>query len=445
MAPADQFRGDRRRQPGVAANGVLRRRVPGARSFELRDSDRSDLRLLLSAHRARDDGAGTGTGTRAGPDSQSARGLHHRHPRQHRRHRRVRCLLVPRAAADLVVRDGDGRFCVVPRARRPAARRCADARPGARAAVVGRAAEHPRRRPAAAMVSVLPHRLSPVRAPHQRQPDRSSANAAARGVVPRLRAAPPAEPRCRARAVRPGDDHRRRLGQRRQPRARLGRRARRCGRDRSRHPADRQARSSGSPVRRSAGLRASQRWAQLPEVGQQAVRPDRLRTGRFAGAAQRLQQHPPRKLPVHQAGHGRRAQAPAARRRIRHVQLFPPGLDRVAAAKFRARRVRQRRARHQSAKPGSTQSGRQPRRRLHHADRRRQHGDSRRVRAAAGILAAAARAVRSPHAEWFHRPDPGPERRLECDAGRGAREERVAAVPIDEGECRCRRHAARHR
>ena len=39
----------RRRQPGVAADGVLRRRVPGARRIELRDPDRSDLRLLLPA------------------------------------------------------------------------------------------------------------------------------------------------------------------------------------------------------------------------------------------------------------------------------------------------------------------------------------------------------------------------------------------------------------
>ena len=34
----------------------------------------------------------------------------HRHPRQHRRHRGVRGVLVPRAAADLVVRDRDGRL-----------------------------------------------------------------------------------------------------------------------------------------------------------------------------------------------------------------------------------------------------------------------------------------------------------------------------------------------
>ena len=68
MAAADLGERDRRRQPGVAANGVLRRRVPGARSVELRDSDRSDLRLLLPGHRAGDDGARTAAGTRAGAD-----------------------------------------------------------------------------------------------------------------------------------------------------------------------------------------------------------------------------------------------------------------------------------------------------------------------------------------------------------------------------------------
>ena len=45
-----------------------------------------------------------------------------------------------------------------------------------------------------------------------------------------------------------------------------GARARRRGRDRSGDPADRQARSSRSPLRRSARLRAPQRRPQLPEV-----------------------------------------------------------------------------------------------------------------------------------------------------------------------------------
>ena len=132
---------------------------------------------------------------------------------------------------------------------------------------------------------------------------------------------------------------------------------------------------------------------------QQAIRPDHLRAGRLAGPAQRLQQHPPRELPVHQAGDGRCAETAAAGRHVRHVQLFPPGLDRVAPAEFRARGVRQRGAGPQPAEPRPTQPRRQSRRRFHDADRRRQPRHPRRLRAAARVLAAPARSVRSSDAE----------------------------------------------
>ncbi len=93
-----------------------------------------------------------------------------------------------------------------------------------------------------------------------------------------------------------------------------------------------------------------------PEVEQQAVRPHHLRAGRFAGAAQQLQQHPARELPVHQAGDGRRAQAAAAGRHLRHVQLFPPGLDRLAAAE--RSRVIVRRGEHDGDEPAGARHAR---------------------------------------------------------------------------------------
>ena len=83
----------------------------------------------------------------------------------------------------------------------------------------------------------------------------------------------------------------------------------------------------------------------------QAIRPDHLCAGRFAGAAQQLQQHPPGKLPVHEAGDGRCAAATEAGRHVRHVQLLSPGLDRVAPAELGAGGIRRRRAGAESPEP----------------------------------------------------------------------------------------------
>ena len=62
-----------------------------------------------------------------------------------------------------------------------------------------------------------------------------------------------------------------------------------------------------------------------------ALRPDQLRPGRFAGLALELFERPPGELPVHRAGLSRRQGQAQARRRVRDVQLLPPGLGRGPA------------------------------------------------------------------------------------------------------------------
>ena len=163
MAAADLGEHHRRRQPGVAANGVLRRRVPGARSVELRDPDRSDLRLLLPRHRAGDDGAGPAARARARADSQSPRGLH----------ASTSSAASPasscsrRARSSSCRRRGGSRWCmagfvVVPRAATigGAASRSRSGRRWCWCCRWRRTARGPRS--AAAVVAVLPHRLSPA-------------------------------------------------------------------------------------------------------------------------------------------------------------------------------------------------------------------------------------------------------------------------------------------
>mgnify|MGYP003694744899 CR=1 FL=1 len=137
----------------------------------------------------------------------------------------LRRVFVPRAAADVVVRDRAwpaSRGSSSPDDRRRGVR--ARARAGAGAGAVGRAAgaraEGPRQmwspyyridyQPADRLINV--NLIG-----HQQMQPRDAA-------FPGLRAAAPAQSRCRRQAVRPGADHRRRIGQRRQPRARVGRR-----------------------------------------------------------------------------------------------------------------------------------------------------------------------------------------------------------------------------
>ena len=83
--------------------------------------------------------------------------------------------------------------------------------------------------------------------------------------------------------------------------------------------------------------RASRRRPELPAIDDQAVRPDRLCARRFPGAPQQLQQHPARKLPVHDQAFAdiRKRLRPGG---VRHVQLLPAGLDRRSPATRCSRR-----------------------------------------------------------------------------------------------------------
>ncbi len=64
-------------------------------------------------------GPGQQLGRALARDAQSAVGLQHRHSRQPRRHRGVRGVLIPRAAAGLVVRRGVGRLRLFPSSPQP--------------------------------------------------------------------------------------------------------------------------------------------------------------------------------------------------------------------------------------------------------------------------------------------------------------------------------------
>ena len=70
----------------------------------------------------------------------------------------------------------------------------------------------------------------------------------------------------------------------------------------------------------------------------QQVRPDRLRPGRLAGAPLGLFEPPAGELPVHRAGVPRHQGAAQARRRVRDVQLLPPGVGRRPARRRWPRR-----------------------------------------------------------------------------------------------------------
>ena len=85
------------------------------------------------------------------------------------------------------------------------------------------------------------------------------------------------------------------------------------------------------PVRRPARHDPPRRRPQLRPQDRRDVRPDRLRAGRLAGAALGLFEPPPGELPVHRAGVPRRQGTAEARRRVRDVQLLPPGLGRRPA------------------------------------------------------------------------------------------------------------------
>ena len=71
-----------------------------------------------------------------------------------------------------------------------------------------------------------------------------------------------------------------------------------------------------------------------------ALRPDQLRGRRFAGLAFQLFERPPRELPVHRAGVSRHQGQAQARRRVRDVQLLPPGLGRGPAGEAGRDRLR---------------------------------------------------------------------------------------------------------
>ena len=147
-----------------------------------------------------------------------------------------------------------------------------------------------------------------------------------------LHAAAPAEPRRRRPAVRGRADHRRRLGQRR--RGRAGRRGR--GTSTPSRSTRSSTRSAGptiptAPTTTRGSRSTSTTAASFVRKTDREVRPDRLRPGRLAGAALGLFEPAAGELPVHRAGVPRHQGAAQARRRLRDVQLLPPGLGRRPA------------------------------------------------------------------------------------------------------------------
>ena len=106
------------------------------------------------------------------------------------------------------------------------------------------------------LVPVLPDPLRRRSAVHHGEPDRPPADELSPFAVSSLCAAAPAESRQRAGGFCPGPRDRRRIRQRREPRAGVGGAARRCRRDRSGDLSARAARSSGPAVRRSPYHRA---------------------------------------------------------------------------------------------------------------------------------------------------------------------------------------------
>ena len=284
------------------------------------------------------------------------------------------------------------------------------------------------------VVPVLPHRLPAASRTDRGQPDRPPADAApGRAASPRMRCrtcstAMPAAIRSADVLIigaGSGNDVSRALvwGAERVDAVEIDPVIQRIG----------QAGSSQPAVRRLSSHGALERRPQLPEGDDQTVRPHHLRAGRFARAAQQLQQHPARKLPVHEAGDGRRAQPLEAGRRLRHVQLLPAGLDRVASAELGARRVWLGCAGAEPAEPRHAPGRREPWRRVHDADRRRNGPDPRRVRAPHRVLDRERGAARLERRQRLHRRT-APER--------GGR---VAAVPPDPRQCRIGAATARHR
>ena len=135
-------------------------------------------------------------------------------------------------------------------------------------------------------------------------------------------AALPAQPRRRRPAIRRcADDHRRRLGQRRRGRPGW-------------HGVEHVDAVEIEPVLNEIGRETiPNRPYDDPRVSihlddgrsfvrkTASVRPDRLRPGRFAGAALGLFEPAPGELPVHRGGVSRHQGQAQARRRVRHVQL----------------------------------------------------------------------------------------------------------------------------
>ena len=359
VAAADLEQHHRRRQPGVAADGLLRRRVPGARRVDLRHSDRGALRLLLPGDRPGDGRArpAAGAGARASCPTGceaytidivgSIVGIV-----------AVRRLLAPGAVAALVVWPGRWPAWPISSCRRRTAAGLALGLAVASALVLvlaiapvadrrSRSRGSSGRRTTASTTSRRPRLINVNLIGHQQMQSRESPFPAY--ALPHLLNRDAGRTPFERRA-----DHRRRLGQRRQPGAGLGRGTRRRRRDRSGHPAARQAAiiPIGPTTTRASSVHLNDGRNFLQSTDQ-AVRPDRLRAGRLAGAAQQLQQHPPRELPVHEAGDGRRQEAAQAGRRVRDVQLLPPGLDRVAPAELGASRIRRGGAGPESAEPRS--------------------------------------------------------------------------------------------
>ena len=118
------------------------------------------------------------------------------------------------------------------------------------------------------------------------------------------------------------------------------RRPRRRRRDRPGDQRTGTASSSQPAVQRPEGLDSLGRWPRIHSQDPVAIRSDQLCPGRFVGLALELFERSPGELPVHRAGVSRREGQAQARRRLRDVQLLPPGLGGGPAGEAGRDRIR---------------------------------------------------------------------------------------------------------